>query len=123
MTVSISNMAQVWMSNTNTYNAIAMSVSTMGYGANTNSTILKLNVDGNTKFKVDTNGNINAAGNVGILTNTSTSPYPLQVGYAAPSSNVNGMIAIGRSYNNGYRYMVLGYDDADRKSTRLNSSH
>ena len=56
MTVSISNMAQVWMSNTNTYNAIAMSVSTMGYGANNNSKLFKLNVDGNTKFEIDTNG-------------------------------------------------------------------
>ena len=56
MTVSISNMAQVWMSNTNTYNAIAMSVSTMGYGANTNSKLFKLNVDGNTKFEIDTKG-------------------------------------------------------------------
>lgn len=60
MTVSISNMAQVWMSNTNTYNAIAMSVSTMGYGANNNSTILKLSVDGNTKFQVAANGRVNA---------------------------------------------------------------
>jgi hypothetical protein len=60
MTVSISNMAQVWMSNTNTYNAIAMSVSTMGYGANNNSTILKLGVDGNTKFQVAANGRVTA---------------------------------------------------------------
>jgi hypothetical protein len=60
MTVSISNMAQVWMSNTNTYNAIAMSVSTMGYGASANSTILKLGVDGNTKFQITANGRVNA---------------------------------------------------------------
>ena len=53
-------MAQVWMSNTNTYNAIAMSVSTMGYGANTRSRLFKLSVDGNTKFDIDVNGNITA---------------------------------------------------------------
>ncbi len=56
MTVSIANMAQVWMSNTNTYNAIAMSVSTLGAGANTNSKLLNLSVDGNTKFSVDAAG-------------------------------------------------------------------
>ena len=33
-----------------------MSVSTMGYGANTNSKLFKLNVDGNTKFEIDTKG-------------------------------------------------------------------
>ena len=60
MTVSISNMAQVWMSNTNTYNGIAMSISTMGYGASANSTILKLGVDGNTKFQITANGRVNA---------------------------------------------------------------
>jgi hypothetical protein len=60
MTVSISNMAQVWMSNTNTYNGIAMSISTMGYGANTNSRIFKLRVDGNTKFDIDANGRVTA---------------------------------------------------------------
>ena len=53
-------MAQVWMSNTNTYNGIAMSISTMGYGANTNSRIFKLRVDGNTKFDIDANGRITA---------------------------------------------------------------
>ena len=51
MTVSISNMAQVWMSNTNTYNGIAMTISTMGYGANNNSRLLSLRVDGNTYYR------------------------------------------------------------------------
>jgi len=60
MTVSIANMAQVWMSNTNTYNGIAMSISTMGYGANTNSRLFKLRVDGNTKFDIDANGRVTA---------------------------------------------------------------
>ena len=60
MTVSIANMAQVWMSNTNTYNGIAMSVSTMGYGANSTSRLFRLRVDGNTKFDIDANGNITA---------------------------------------------------------------
>lgn len=61
MSQSISNMQQVWMSNTNTYNAIVMSVSTLGSGANSNSTLLKMNVDGNTRFSIDTNGNINSS--------------------------------------------------------------
>ncbi len=52
------------MSNTNTYNGIAMSISTMGYGANTRSRLFKLSVDGNTKFDIDANGNITASGNV-----------------------------------------------------------
>lgn len=64
MTVSIANMSQVWMSNTNTYNAIAMSVSTMGYGANAKSKLLNLSVDGNSKFSVYTNGSIYAPGAV-----------------------------------------------------------
>ena len=58
MTVSISNMAQVWMSNTNTYNAIAMSVSTMGHGASANSSLLVFNVDGDQKFRVDAVGRV-----------------------------------------------------------------
>lgn len=58
MSQSISNMNQVWLSNTNTYNAIVMSVSTLGYGANNNSSLLKLNIDGNTKFNIDANGTI-----------------------------------------------------------------
>jgi hypothetical protein len=60
MTVSIANMAQVWMSNTNTYNGIAMSISTMGFGANASSRLFKLNVDGNTKFDIDANGRVSA---------------------------------------------------------------
>ena len=60
MAQSIASMSQVWMSNTNTFNAIAMSVSTMGYGANNTSRLLKLSVDGSTKFDIDTNGNITA---------------------------------------------------------------
>lgn len=60
MTVSIANMAQVWMSNTNTYNGIAMSISTMGYGANNASRLFRLRVDGNTKFDIDANGRVTA---------------------------------------------------------------
>ncbi|NDB60099.1 hypothetical protein EB001_16860 [bacterium] len=67
MTVSIANMAQVWMSNTNTYNGIAMSISTMGYGANNASRLFKLNVDGNTKFDIDANGRVTA---IDIVANT-----------------------------------------------------
>ena len=58
MAQSISNMNQVWMSNTNTYNAIAMSVSTLGYGASANSSLLILNVDGSNKFRVDAGGRV-----------------------------------------------------------------
>jgi hypothetical protein len=64
MTVSIANMSQVWMSNTNTFNAIAMSVSTMGYGSSSNSKLLNLSVDGNSKFSVYTNGSIYANGSI-----------------------------------------------------------
>lgn len=56
MTVSISNMAQVWMSNTNTYNGIAMSISTMGYGANANSKLLTFKVDANIVYDVYASG-------------------------------------------------------------------
>ena len=56
MTVSIANMSQVWMTNSNVYTAISMSVSTLGYGANANSRILNLSVDGNTVFNIDTLG-------------------------------------------------------------------
>ncbi len=58
MTVSISNMSQVWMTNANTYNAVAMSVSTLGYGANINSKLLNLIVDGDRKFSIDAVGRI-----------------------------------------------------------------
>ena len=64
MTVSIANMAQVWMSNTNTYNGIAMSISTLGYGANNSSRLLKFNVDGNTKFDIDGNGSVYSANSI-----------------------------------------------------------
>ena len=56
MTVSISNMAQVWMSNTNTYNGIAMSISTLGYGANANSKLLSFKVDANTALDIYASG-------------------------------------------------------------------
>jgi len=56
MTVSIANMSTVWMSNSNVYNAISMSVSTMGYGANANSRLIRFSVDGNTMFSVDSLG-------------------------------------------------------------------
>ena len=58
MSQSISNMQQVWLSNTNTYNAIAMTVSTLGYGTSSNSSMFKINVDGNTKVRVDANGGL-----------------------------------------------------------------
>jgi hypothetical protein len=58
MTVSIANMSQVWMANSNVYNAISMSVSTLGYGANASSKLLNLSVDGNSKFSVDATGRI-----------------------------------------------------------------
>ena len=51
-------MSQVWMSNTNTYNGIAMHVSTLGNGGNTHSRLLRFSVDGNTKFSIDAEGNM-----------------------------------------------------------------
>lgn len=56
MTVSIANMAQVWMSNSNVYNAISMSISTLGYGGNSSSRVLNFSVDSNTVFSIDTIG-------------------------------------------------------------------
>ena len=56
MTVSIANMSTVWMSNSNVYNAISMSVSTMGYGGNTSSRVLNFTVDSNAVFSIDTIG-------------------------------------------------------------------
>ena len=56
MTVSISNMAQVWMSNTNTYNGIAMSISTLGVGPNANSKLLSFKVDSNAAFDAYASG-------------------------------------------------------------------
>jgi len=64
MTVSIANMSQVWMSNTNTYNGIALSISTLGYGANNRSRVFKLSVDGNTKFDIDGNGSVYSANSI-----------------------------------------------------------
>ena len=71
MTVSISNMAQVWMSNTNTYNGIAMSISTLGFGGNGASRVLSFRVDGNTKFDIDSNGNIKTCNSVNTFVMTS----------------------------------------------------
>lgn len=56
MTVSISNMAQVWMSNSNVYNAISMSVSTLGVGPNANSKLLSFKIDANSVFDVYASG-------------------------------------------------------------------
>ena len=51
-------MQQVWLSNTNTYNAIAMTISTLGYGASNSSTLLKMSVDSNVKFSIKTDGSM-----------------------------------------------------------------
>jgi hypothetical protein len=85
MSQSISALQQVWMSNTTSYNAVSLSVSTLGYGANANSSLLKMNVDGNTKFLVDAGGNTNAVGsatvnnlytpNYGYIGNKGTSTF------------------------------------------------
>lgn len=93
MTVSISNMSQVWLSNTNTYNAIAMSVSTMGGGASANSSLLVLNVDGDQKFRVDAVGRLRM-------------PYkPMFLGYPTTQYSGGGMptqiMAVTATYNNG----------------------
>ena len=56
MTVSIANMAATWMSNSNVYNAISISVSTLGYGGNTSSRVLNFSVDSNTIYSIDSIG-------------------------------------------------------------------
>lgn len=64
MTVSIANMAQVWMTNTTPFSAISMNVSTIGAGSNSGSRLIQLGIDGNTKFSVDGNGRLYAPGTV-----------------------------------------------------------
>lgn len=100
MTVSISNMAQVWMSNTNTYNAIAMSVSTMGYGASANSSLLKLSVDGNTRFNIDGIGRIYNP-NRPIFTGQRISASPAWEAYSSNSIWVanSAILNNGNCYN------------------------
>jgi hypothetical protein len=107
MSQSISNMQQVWMSNTNTYNAIVMSVSTLGYGANTNSKLFKLNVDGNTKFSIDSTGNT-------AIGTTPVSTSRLTVGGAGGSISVTGSDA---SWSAGGNRAFMDYDGHGRFGT------
>lgn len=73
MTQSIANMSKVWMSNANSYTAISMNVSTLGYGTNSASRLLNFSVDGNTKFALDGNGTIIVSNNsVAMLANANT---------------------------------------------------
>lgn len=105
MTVSISNMSQVWMSNTNVYNAIAMSVSTLGAGPNTYSSLLKLSTDGNTKFIVTANGY------VGIGTNTLNNPLVISVtGNTEFEVTSNGEIGIGNNAISGQPFRIYTND-------------
>ncbi len=55
MTVSIANMAQVWM-DTSVRSAISMNVSTLGAGSSASSRLLRLGIDGSTNFSIDTSG-------------------------------------------------------------------
>lgn len=113
MTVSISNMAQVWMSNTNTYNGIAMSISTLGYGANNNSRIFSLKVDGNTKFALDGNGTIIVSNNsVALLPNANTVGAGARAFvYDSTSTTFAAAVAGGGSnrvpvYSNGRNWLI-----------------
>ena len=64
MTQSIANMSSVWMSNSNIYSAISMSVSTLGAGANADSTLLKYNVDSALVFKISGDGSVHTTTNI-----------------------------------------------------------
>lgn len=55
MTTSISNMTQTWF-DANTHSAIAMNVSSLGYGANVASKLIQLSLNGAEKFSVTANG-------------------------------------------------------------------
>ena len=68
MTTSISNMNQTWLSNSNVYSAITMTVSTLGYNPHADSRMFKLVVDGNNKFDVSPSGDVYVANT--INTNT-----------------------------------------------------
>ena len=81
-------MAQVWMSNTNTYNSIAMSVSTMGYGGNSSSRLLKFSVDGNTKFDIDSNGNIKTCNSINTTVLTANSINTTSMTVSISTANV-----------------------------------
>ncbi len=101
MTVSIANMSQVWMSNTNTYNAIVMSVSTLGYGANTNSNLLTLKIDGNTRFNVDATGRLLVPNQIAFHAHGTTGNYTLTNGADIPFDSV--------AYNTGSGYNTSTY--------------
>lgn len=99
MTVSISNMAQVWMSNTTPYNAISMNVSTIGAGSNNNSKLLNLSVDGNTKFSIDASGRMYNP-TLPVFTGYRSSGSPSWEAY--PSNSI--WIANAAILNNGNHY-------------------
>lgn len=100
-------MQQVWMANSNVYNAISMTVSTLGYGANVGSSLLKINVDGVTKFSVD------ATGNTAIGT-TPVSTSRLTVGGSGGSISVTGSDA---SWSAGGNRAFMDYDGHARFGT------
>lgn len=120
MTVSISNMSQVWMSNTNTYNSIAMSVSTLGAGANVNSRLLTLKVDGSTKFDIDADGRVGVGTNNPSLYaspgqvvnyNSGTAAFWTVGGNVSSylfSSNTGQVSAVGTSSNHPFTFYTNG---------------
>lgn len=66
MTVPVSNITLTYSNSSVTYAGIGLNVSNTG--AASDSTLLKLNVNGNTKFQVDIDGNITQGGKVGKQT-------------------------------------------------------
>jgi hypothetical protein len=95
MTVSIANMAQVWM-DTSVRSAISMNVSTLGAGSNTSSKLLRLGIDGATKFSVDSTGRVTSPSQP-LFMGTPTTDY-------SGGSMPTGTMAITATYNNGNHF-------------------
>lgn len=113
MTVSISNMAQVWFSNSNVYNAISMTVSTLGVGGHPSSSLLKYTVDGNVVFRIDTAGKVTCpvietyntssifVRTIPLTVSTLPNANTIGTGTRAFVTDANTTAFMGRAYANG----------------------
>jgi len=95
MTVSIQNMAQTWL-DANTYNAISMTVSSLGYAPNVHSKLINFNFNGTSTFSVTANGVI-----CGPVTTVGNLPSPSVVGAGA-------RFMVTDASNNRFSYVVSG---------------
>lgn len=104
MTVSIANLTATWIDTGNTYTGIGMNVSAP-FGANSNSRLIKLSVDGQHQFSVDANGRVYANTYKTTTYTVSTLPAAWAVGPGARSfvidcSNPSHSDANGNFYSN-----------------------